>query len=275
MDKGDEILYNTDMVDRVHIISAGMDRGDSNWIWDSDEREENWFIFWLILEGRGHLDLRGNRYELKSGDCFVSSLRDRHSARQAPPDLLRIAWAVFEYHDARGGIIDPSSPPALHRAIDQPAFVQSLFERLYEAMKSTPPNRDWASKWLEALLLEIARQDSKPDFTGPELEYYDRLQWIRVQIDMDPSRDWDTAAMAKRAHCSADHFMRLFKRFFGVTPRELILRRRTEEARHLLRFSGHSVGRIAEILGYANVYYFSRQFKARVGRSPSAYRRGD
>lgn len=44
--------------------------------------------------------------------------------------------------------------------------------------------------------------------------------------------------------------------------------------RELLSGSAHPVARIPEILGYGDVYHFSRQFHAETGVTPSVYRRG-
>jgi AraC family transcriptional regulator of arabinose operon len=58
----------------------------------------------------------------------------------------------------------------------------------------------------------------------------------------------------------------------GVTPGEYLIRLRMAEAKALLTGSSQSVTRIAELLGYRDIYTFSRQVKARTGRSPTAFR---
>jgi AraC-like DNA-binding protein len=67
---------------------------------------------------------------------------------------------------------------------------------------------------------------------------------------------------------------RLFRTEVGITPKDLILRFRLQEAaERLLRDPGVSCGQIALDLGYFDQAHFNRDFKALVGVSPDAYRR--
>ena len=47
---------------------------------------------------------------------------------------------------------------------------------------------------------------------------------------------------------------------------------RFEAAQRLLRFTSLRCYEIAQRVGYANVYYFHRQFKKRLGITPTRYR---
>jgi AraC-like DNA-binding protein len=68
---------------------------------------------------------------------------------------------------------------------------------------------------------------------------------------------------ALRARFSAD---------LGVSPQQHLAERRIDEARRLLQHGGFPVGAVAERVGFADPYYFSRAFARRVGMSPTAYR---
>jgi transcriptional regulator GlxA family with amidase domain len=58
-----------------------------------------------------------------------------------------------------------------------------------------------------------------------------------------------------------------------MTPNEFIIRTRIQRAQTLLAFSNHGVSQIASLLGYADAFCFSHQFKQRTGVSPTEYRR--
>jgi AraC family transcriptional regulator len=73
---------------------------------------------------------------------------------------------------------------------------------------------------------------------------------------------------------SPDHFARLFKRDFGITPYQYVLNRRVERAKSLLRARGLSIAEVAMTCGFSTQAHLSSAFKARVGTTPGAYRRG-
>ncbi|MFO0633210.1 MAG: AraC family transcriptional regulator [Nannocystaceae bacterium] len=82
------------------------------------------------------------------------------------------------------------------------------------------------------------------------------------------------AAIARRRGLSVERFERLAKEVFGLSPRELLVRRRLERATALLRDGDDGVAAIALACGYADHSAFSRQFKATVGLTPSQFRAG-
>jgi len=71
---------------------------------------------------------------------------------------------------------------------------------------------------------------------------------------------------------SRDYAVRMFRRHFGVPPKEYLLQRRMNAARELLA-AGNSVKQTAFSCGFRDELYFSRFFSHREGMSPREYRR--
>jgi len=72
---------------------------------------------------------------------------------------------------------------------------------------------------------------------------------------------------------SPDHFAKLFKRAFGVSPYQYVLERRVERAKSLLRVHAQSLSEVALACGFATLAHLNAAFKLRVGVTPGAYRR--
>jgi AraC-like DNA-binding protein len=81
------------------------------------------------------------------------------------------------------------------------------------------------------------------------------------------------AALAERAGYSADYFARVFQRIYGTTPKRFFVGERMERARSLLMNTSLGVEQIAAELGYADVFFFSRQFKQWSGVAPTRWRK--
>jgi AraC family transcriptional regulator len=80
------------------------------------------------------------------------------------------------------------------------------------------------------------------------------------------------AALAAVVGLSPRHFMRRFEATHGVSPHELITRRRLARAQTLLVESSMTIVQVALEVGMSHSH-FSRTFLARFGVSPREYRR--
>ena len=79
--------------------------------------------------------------------------------------------------------------------------------------------------------------------------------------------------MAREAGLSTVQFTRRFRRLTGTSPNLYLVRRRIERASQLIQQSPLKISEIAESLGYADVFFFSRQLKRILGHPPSHLRR--
>ena len=101
-----------------------------------------------------------------------------------------------------------------------------------------------------------------------------RLLRARDAMDRRYAEPLDIAALARIARVSEAHFLRTFRATFGETPHRYLQRRRVERAMYLLRETDRSVTQICMEIGFTSLGTFSRTFRAIVGVSPRAYRRG-
>jgi AraC family transcriptional regulator len=80
----------------------------------------------------------------------------------------------------------------------------------------------------------------------------------------------DLSAVARR---STAHFSRSFKRAFGEPPHAYIVRRRLEEACHLMLTSSASLSEIALDVGFSDQSHLCKHFRQAFAQSPSNWRR--
>ena len=80
--------------------------------------------------------------------------------------------------------------------------------------------------------------------------------------------------MAASAGYSPDHFARLFKRTFRVSPHQYILARRIERAKSMLRDPKYSIVDVALACGFSSQAHLSAMFKRSTGVTPGTYRKG-
>lgn len=80
------------------------------------------------------------------------------------------------------------------------------------------------------------------------------------------------AQMAAAAGLSRFHFLRRFKRATGITPWRYLTELRLARAKSLLADPAMGVAEAAAAAGYADPAHFSKLFRQRTGKTPSAYR---
>ncbi|MFM2266697.1 MAG: hypothetical protein RL757_137, partial [Bacteroidota bacterium] len=77
---------------------------------------------------------------------------------------------------------------------------------------------------------------------------------------------------AQKLFVTQHHLNLISKEITGKTTSELIRARSILEAKRLLTFTDYSVSEIAVELGYFDLSYFAKVFKAEVDMSPKAFR---
>jgi AraC-like DNA-binding protein len=102
---------------------------------------------------------------------------------------------------------------------------------------------------------------------------YIHLLRAKDLIDREYAEQLDVPALAREAHASTAHFSRSFKKAFGETPHQYLLRRRMERAKELLRSTGLSVTEVSVAVGFRSLGSFSTAFRELIGESPSEYAR--
>lgn len=78
--------------------------------------------------------------------------------------------------------------------------------------------------------------------------------------------------LAKKFCITKQGLIYKFKKYYDKTPIAWLNEIRIDHSKMLLADTDYSIGEIAEICGFANLYYFSNTFKKHVGISPKEFR---
>ena len=89
-----------------------------------------------------------------------------------------------------------------------------------------------------------------------EIHYMDNINW---------------KALIRKHGFSRRTFLRQWRKRFGMPPSQYVIGLKIEGAKRLLS-SGARVNEVAEKMGFADQFYFSRLFKKHTGTSPSEHR---
>jgi AraC-like DNA-binding protein len=118
-------------------------------------------------------------------------------------------------------------------------------------------------------LTGISKDLQRPDEAQEDYRQIARAVEQLQQSFAEPLR---IESLAQSAGFSVDRFERRVRRIFQLTPRQLLTKARIDAASTLLLEERRSVAEIAQACGYGDQSAFTRQFKATVGLTPTAWR---
>jgi AraC family transcriptional regulator, arabinose operon regulatory protein len=233
--------------------------------------------FWLVWKGRGWMRTATREFVLLPGFCAIMRPGGIYDAGHDEDNPLGITFIHFDRLSASSGRIATRSKEC--RAwpeffeVDDVDYFDAVSRRIVQLF---PKNAALGETILAGLLQDLLQRPAfgkgrAENATEPqhERQILQLVSQIRSSAEPIPR----VSDLAQRLHMSAAHFSRLFRKFVHQSPRDFLLETRLSRARYLLRETPLSIGEIAERLDYADVFFFSRQFKAKTGASPLAYRR--
>lgn len=147
--------------------------------------------------------------------------------------------------------------------------IQSSFEEL--AHRWTFKKPAYSAKCF-ALLYTILANISKTTHNLGRLPKTKKLMTAIAYLEENfADSAMDINVLAKKADLSPSHFRRLFTNIYGMSPGKYLRSIRIAKAKDLLITENFTIGEIAEMTGYTNLYYFSKAFKKETGVPPSSY----
>lgn len=105
-----------------------------------------------------------------------------------------------------------------------------------------------------------------------ELNNYRRLLHARGFIDTHYMQSICISMISENAFFSTFHFIRLFKKVFYIKPNQYLIKRRIENAKHLLGNFDLTITDICYKIGFESLGSFSILSKKSTGYSPFYYR---
>ncbi len=270
----------------IQVNSAGRVRTEPGWKLDLGwSKQLKDCDLWLVWAGRGRMKTHNGVIELYPGVCLWMRPGGLYLAEHDPQLRLGVNYVHFDLLDRRNRVRSQAWSPRQHVfTVTNMTMIEAVTSRLaqdFAHLKNAAPAQQYrlaekASHLLRGVLLDLTgdmqAHDDQP-MSGTRLHQHQWVHRIADQLREQPAQSFSLAQTARQAGYSPDHFGKLFRRIIGTSPHEYAIDCKIQRAGQLLRESALSVKQVAEALGYRDIYFFSRQFKARTGRSPTQWRR--
>ena len=99
------------------------------------------------------------------------------------------------------------------------------------------------------------------------------LHRVQDAVIRDPAKPWTLDSLAREACTSPRHLARLFHEHAGTSPTTYVRKIRTAAAKEIVKESQHSLGRVAELVGFSSGEQMRRAWRQFEGTTPFDSRR--
>lgn len=246
-----------------------------HYTWEEGRTIPEQYALVYIARGRGVFESEASgARKVAAGSAFVLFPGVWHRYRPARSTGWDEYWFLFkgEIMDrlAGEGVFTPQSPVIDVGLNDH---LMGQYQRLLELAEMQPLGfREQLSTTALAILASGWAAAQQRELGDRNLE--GAIRKARFMMIEHIDQPLEARKIARELHLSYTHFRRLFKRMTGYSPGQYLLHMRIVKAQELLRDTRLSIKQICFMLGFDSPYYFSRIFKAKIGRSPLQWRQG-
>jgi len=157
-----------------------------------------------------------------------------------------------------------------------PEIQSSLLALSQESEQDLPQRDEFLLAQTKLLLLQLLRlpggdEGSKKPSPASERAHRMILDKAMQTVSEGIYGKLTVSDLASAVNVSTSQLTALFKTYLGQAPAKYITHIRLEESKSLLSEKKMSIGEIADLLGYASVQHYSKQFRSWFGCAPSAY----
>lgn len=230
------------------------------------------FLVWCVLDGVGTAWIKGREMPLGPGTCLLLEPGSALTATHDPKRRLRVFYMHLDFLTAQGRVLTAEEVelPAMPAVVHDLSIFEPLTRQIVAGHRADTAagrlKRDCALR-LAFLQIHEAAQAHLTRSDGT------KLAAVLLAVNENPGLPWTVPDLAAQSGLSVSQVARRIRELTGRSPREYVIRARVERARRLMEESTMSLKQIAESLGYTDVYFFHRQFKAVAGVTPGHWRR--
>ena len=229
-----------------------------------------------ISGGKAHIKIGGYSYDVQAGDVIVYNAGIFHDERADPVCGMAFYNCGIKNFQSpflpKNHLLPQNVKPVLHTE-NFSENVQKIFHMLFEQIsQKKKAGVSVCYHLLHALLIILANQI--PQETIIQRNKFDvSFQRCKDFINENFTKNISVEDMSKVANMSVSGFAHHFKKVFGFSPMQYIIRLKIGMAQRLLISTDKSITEISMELGYDSISHFNNQFKNFVGSSPQNYRK--
>ena len=240
--------------------------------WNKGRVLQEYQINYITL-GDGILETHDGSFPISEGTIILIRPNEWHRYRP-----VRTTGWFEHYVGFMGEYADKmfrSSDVLNNAPVIQIGFQETIINNFQDILNYAKSERPGYHQICSGLVLHILGQiiayKKNENFRHSPIETI--IQKTCMIIRDNPSHNLNIEMLADEMKVNYSLFRKAFKRYTGLSPMQYHSSLRMKQAIYLLTNTDLSVKEISFNLGFCSVFYFSKLFKEKTGRTPSDFRR--
>lgn len=222
--------------------------------------------------GRGWARLRGKMHEVRAGQLLWVNCHHPHAYGASRDDPWTLDWIRVEgiTMDRTWKMLAADSQPVFD-GMDMPRCSKEL-EQVFALMEQQDAAH---AAWIHAHVATLIALACDSRQAHPLPEHHDlspSLERVLQHMRLYYHKPLRVSELADLAGMSPSHFNRVFRTALGSSPIDWLRHYRIAQAKRRLIESTDPVKDVARQVGYADQFYFSKDFKRFTALTPTAFR---
>ncbi|MBQ7010822.1 MAG: AraC family transcriptional regulator [Clostridia bacterium] len=269
--------YDYSMMDRpIYVEQAGITEPSPDYYIEHTSQSRYYnimYIFEYVVDGKGYIECDGKMFRVGAGDVYFLNRMHEHKYYADKKDPFKKLWLNISgtMMDDMVKLFGIKDGVVVAREECESVFREA--HSLLAAMKDGDPAE--TNRKIAVLIFDLFSRLSRGSFHTESSYKYGLPYRVQRYIDKNIYNGISTDGLSAKFYFSKAYIARVFRKKFGITPKQYISERRVAAAKHLLASSEYSIAQIADRLSYTDSKHFANVFREYVGISPSEYRRNN
>ena len=240
--------------------------------WHSVSHTHNHMELFYIVGGKGQFLIQDQLYPVNANNLVIINPNIPHtevSLNAQPLEYIvlgieGIELAVSVNSNGQFSILDHFESAEISGCLRNILREMELKSTGYE---------DVCQAYMEILIIRLMRSTALSVPAQPQT--FSRNQQcaaVKRYIDQHFKESLTLEQLAEEAHMNKFYLSHAFKKEYGVSPINYLISCRIEESKYLLAETDLSLSRIAQLLGFSSLSYFSQVFRRTEEISPMEFR---
>lgn len=258
--------------DLIYLDSAGTTYPHPDYDITREADNSKWrdqYVFEYVVSGKGYIECAGQRFTVTAGDFYFLNRFHAHHYYADPDDPFCKLWV---------NISGPLINSLIHLygisagVVIRHCNVERLFRELHDLIATMIDESRVTTEHaiilrLHELIQTLARIEALPLDSDLPLALR-----IKHYIDEHPAHDLTPDDIAEQFMFNKVYVARVFRKAYGVSPKQYLDARRIDSAKNLLSNSAIPIKEIADNLCFSSSQHFSTTFHQATGLTPSEFR---